>query len=193
MATRLEIINRALVRLGERPLTTTSDGTSSALRMRTLFPASAGHVANTHSWSELTIEHAITGTLNLRAPLMVDGVARTIIKALDDGPNPLYEVRGGVLSLISSTSNTPAPRISGTLRLLLQPITEPDTVAYGPLFSDAVTARLVYDAAGGRTSILQLLRQEYDSTLATAISQDSQQGNNLNTIRYNYPIITDRD
>ncbi len=193
MATKLEIINRALIKLGERPITSSSDATGGAIRMATLFPYSVNHVANTYSWSEFIIERDITGSLNINEPVMVDGVARRVIKVLEGSTASLYQIQGGIVSSVSSSGGTVSARQLLKLRLLLQPLTQLDTQTYGPLFSDVVTSRLVYDAAGGRTSILNLLREEYNSTLATCITQDGQQGTNMNVVAYNYPIISDRD
>jgi hypothetical protein len=175
MASKVQICNMALSRLGASTITSLTDNTTEAKLCNTLFNDLADRVMIQGSWAT-TIKRVVlakttttpTYGFSSEFQLPVDPKALKIISIDEDIPGSIeYKIEGDKL-----LSDEAAMKIKYVAQLT-------DTQDYGPALTEAVevllTSYLAIPIAGDR-SLAEKLRQEYVQIVSHNLAIDGQQG-----------------
>jgi len=175
MASKVQICNMALSRLGASTITSLTDNTTEAKLCNTLFDDLADRVMVQGSWTTTIFRAALALTTNTPSfgfsyefQLPVDPLCLKVLDINEAKPGTLeYRIEGDKLLCDSSTIKI---RYIGKLT---------DTEEYGPLLTEAIelllASYLAFPITGDRM-IAQSMREEYSIFLANNLAVDGQQG-----------------
>lgn len=188
MASQVEIINMALLRIGSQRITSINDQTSSGQQVKAIYDLCVDFVINTYNWNSCKRR----ATLNR----LVDAPAfewsyqyqlptnPKLLKVLEiyvsSGVEPAYAIEGDKLLTNASSVN---------LKYLAKLTNSED---FGQYLTETIISRLAYELAYSQTgsaSVKERLQQEYLMTLQNNSTLDSQQ--DYNDITYSTTDIID--
>lgn len=174
MASKVQICNLALSRLGANILTSLGDRTPEADLCSTFFDDLADRAMLQGSWSS-TIKTAALAATTTTPPdfssefqLPVDPKALRVLNVIEDKPGEIiYRIRGDKLVTDESSITI---RYIGRLT---------DTEAYGPLLTEAIEILLTSYLAlpiTGQASLATRFKEEYLAMIDNNLALDGQQG-----------------
>ena len=175
MASKVEICNSALQRVGATRITALTDGTEEAVSCNTIYDIIADEVMSSGAFSSTVRRVALAQTattpvyeFTYEYQLPVDPKCLKVLSI--DGATPSsipYAVEGDKLLTDETTVN-----IKYVTRLS-------STESYGPYLTKAIISRLASELAyrfAGTQSLKDSLMAQYQLDLATALAEDSLQG-----------------
>lgn len=142
MASQVDIMNRALDRLGQRPVSDPEENTKTARLLNGMFPEVRDAVLRAHPWNFAVIrialaEETTTPVWGFLAQYVKPG---DMLRLIEIENNPNYKIEGERILTDTAT----AINIKYISRIT-------DTTLYDNLFVEALAAKLAYEAAEGLT------------------------------------------
>jgi len=174
MASKVQICNMALSRLGANTVTSLTDNTTEAKLCNTLFDDLADRVMMQGSWTTTITRTSLAKTTNTPSfeytnefQLPVDPKCLKVLNVNDDEAMTDFRIEGDKLLTDNSTVK---------IRYIAQ-LT--DTEDYGPMLTEAIEVLLASYLAlpiAGDRGLAQALKQEYAELLNNNLAVDGQQG-----------------
>lgn len=180
MASELEIVNRAVTRLGDRVLTSLDEGTLSAQTASIALSTILAELHSSHDWSfsKKTAKLVATGESN------IFGAEYAL-------PSDMIELSSVVVNSSSSTNNF---NVSGNKLYSTAPVTDliytTGDIQYSSLaFQNALYKGLVYFLSTpftGDKNQTSVYKAEYDEAITNAVLEDQTKSYNIqaNQLRY---------
>lgn len=180
MASKVQICNMALSRLGATTISSLTDNTPEAKLCNTIFDTLAKRTMVQGSWATTIKRVALAQTSNTPAfgysyeyQLPVDPLCLKVLNINEDSPVTPYSIEGDKLLIDDSTVKI---RYIGYL-------TDPED--YGPLLTEAIEINLAAYLAmpiTGDKNLSISLREEYMAVLMNNLAIDGQQGSKQEVI-----------
>lgn len=176
MASKVQLCNRALLRLGAARITSLTDGTQEATLCNLLFNDIADEVMSSGSWSACIRRASLNATstdptygYDYEFQLPTNPVCLRVLSTEDEEENEYeeYAIEGDKL-------------LSDALLVNIKYIARiTDTQSYGTLLSNCIVSRLAAELAypiTGQAKVMQSLMEQYYRDMQMSLSLDGSQG-----------------